>query len=49
MFKLFYENQSSVVATQKAFRAKFRGQTAPNGKMRRLSAAFLETGVVTDV
>jgi len=50
MLKLFYENQSSIVTMQRAFRAKFRRQTAPNGRtLRRLSVAFLETGVVTDV
>jgi len=50
MFKLFYENQSSVVATQRAFRAKFRGQTTPNGRtLRRLLTAFLEIDVAIDV
>jgi len=50
VLKLFYKNQSSVVATQRVFWAKFHGQTALNGRtLRRLSATFLETGVVTDV
>jgi len=48
MLKLFCENQSSVVVTQRAFQTKFCEQTAPNGRtLRRLSAAFFEIGIVT--
>lgn len=48
--KLYFENFSSIISTQRAFRRAYPDRRAPHGEtIRRLANAFLQNGSVIDV